>query len=60
MATKCEFKPMECKFHILGCSWKGIRRDVAAHELKCASSIKVGDSLDIVQDLHKKLMVYKV
>ena len=60
MATECEFKPMECKFHLLGCSWKGIRRDVEEHESKCALSIKVDESLDIARDLHQKLMICQV
>lgn len=58
-ANECDYKPIRCKFHLLGCLWKGVRRDLPKHESKCGKTIDANDSLPIVQRLHESLVAYK-
>jgi len=58
-ANECDYKPIQCKFHLLGCQWKGLRRDLTKHESKCGQSFNANECLDIVQQLHQNLISYK-
>jgi len=33
---ECEYKVVLCKFHLLGCSWTGLKSQVAAHKKECS------------------------
>ena len=54
---ECEYLPIDCKYKILGCSWKGLRQNQEEHEFKC--EIDQDDSLEIVQEISDQLTVYQ-
>eukprot|EP00483_Globobulimina_turgida_P008880 UN08898 len=54
---ECEYRPVDCKFSILGCKWKGLRQNQQQHELQC--KLDQNKSLEIVQELSDKLEKYK-
>jgi len=58
-ANECDYKPIECKFHLLGCHWKGVRRDLTRHEAKCGKTININECLRIVEKFSKNLGIYK-
>lgn len=55
--NECKYKPINCKYNILGCNWKGLRFDQLQHEKKC--NINKNNVLKIVDDYMKKLECYK-
>lgn len=58
-ANECDYKPIECKFHLLGCQWKGLRRDLPKHESKCGKTFDAEKVLPIVQSLNQCNMSYR-
>eukprot|EP00483_Globobulimina_turgida_P005191 UN05201 len=54
---ECEYKPVDCKYSILGCKWKGLRQNQEKHELHC--ELDQNKSLEIAQELSDKLEKYK-
>eukprot|EP01084_Bolivina_argentea_P203102 346924_1 len=53
----CQYKPVKCKFSILGCNWEGLRRKQEEHELQCKCD--QNESLKIVKELSEKLERYQ-
>ena len=58
--NECDYKPIQCKFHLLGCQWEGVRRDLPKHESKCGKTITADESLRIAQELTRSLSAYQV
>merc|ERR1712130_431750 len=55
--NECQYKPINCKFSILGCEWKGLRHDQQEHEAQC--EVDQDESLAIVQEINDTLSTYK-
>lgn len=55
--NECEYMPMDCKYKILGCQWKGLKQNLEEHESKCECD--QNQSLQIVQQISDKLKMYQ-
>jgi len=56
-SNDCQFKPIHCKFNVLGCKWTGLRQNQLEHEKKC--KINQDNVLKIVNKYIEKVECYK-